>query len=810
MPLEQQLAHRVFRDPAYPYISNTTPLSTDPYFVSGSSDILTSIAQYAQRRPGFSDAVEPTPTTFTNLQRLFTWDRFDGTFFIMACDISGTGQAVVYKFQVGFDISFVSIFTEPSPTATPYDFVVSNNTVYFSNGFYVRKWDPINGLSNWGIASYVSNASASNYAGTGADGGAAGTTGTNAWTNPTRIQGAPDASYATSLSTKTGGVFTYTGSHYINATNYGFGVASTNFIIGAQATVTGHITVNSGGGTLYVYAQLLVGGNPVGSIKSLALTSTTDVNLVFGGPTDLWNTNTLTTSTVNASTFGIQLQFAPTNPIILAQAWNITVSLDSAQITVFSSAPPNVTFTGTGLTATTGYQYVICYGNSNTGHIGSPSLPSNLVKPANQSMSIPVVASTDSQVNQIHIFRTTDSATGLGGQSYFEIPNSPVANANASITDGATDLQLNIYSIAPTPTFNDPPPPMRGLVYFSGRIWGFTGNKVWFTGLEEITIGVPEECVPSGIAGNFWSFDQPVQGLGIAGSGNNQSLGVLCGGRLYVITGNTLDTFRRMSVSMRRGTRNLTTVSSMGGTCAWLDSSNQIWISDGSNMQELSIPIRPDIAGVTVTSCSMTFHAAGNFHWLVFSTGTKLFVYDMDTEQWMPPWTFAATYIFSGETSPGNYVLMASNGTKAIKLNSTKFNDNGATYQPVIQTNLMSTVPDFGKRFSYIGQGMYDEPSRTGVPWDVEIDTNNITLSDVLYEVDDDPTTATYTSIFANKQGADMVWNRSASAVNIVQQIFPTNQPSCRWFSLKIVLANADQLDKIYGWFLAYKNLGGK
>jgi hypothetical protein len=122
----------------------------------------------------------------------------------------------------------------------------------------------------------------------------------------------------------------------------------------------------------------------------------------------------------------------------------------------------------------------------------------------------------------------------------------------------------------------------------------------------------------------------------------------------------------------------------------------------------------------------------------------------------------------------------------------------------------MSVVPDFGSRFSYIGQGMYDEPSRTGVPYYFEVDTNNTTLSDVQFEADDDPTTAVYQSIYQNKQTAEMTWNRSASGVNIVQQIFPMNQPACRWLSYKIILQNADQLDKIYGWFLAYKASGGK
>src|SRR6476661_7690494 len=103
MPLDTQLAHRVFRNTNLAYVSNNSPTSTDPYFTVGSNDIMTTIAGYCQRRPGFADAVEPTPTVFINLQRLFTWDRFDGSFYIMACDIDATNTALVYKLAVGND-----------------------------------------------------------------------------------------------------------------------------------------------------------------------------------------------------------------------------------------------------------------------------------------------------------------------------------------------------------------------------------------------------------------------------------------------------------------------------------------------------------------------------------------------------------------------------------------------------------------------------------------------------------------------------------------------------------------------------------
>src|SRR6266851_4947058 len=112
MAQESQLAHRVLSNLALPYITNISPASTEPRYTSGSTDILTSINGYAERRPGFAASVEPVPTAFHNLQRLFTWDRFDGTFFVMFCDINTSGFAQVFKMQVGLDPSAISIYTD--------------------------------------------------------------------------------------------------------------------------------------------------------------------------------------------------------------------------------------------------------------------------------------------------------------------------------------------------------------------------------------------------------------------------------------------------------------------------------------------------------------------------------------------------------------------------------------------------------------------------------------------------------------------------------------------------------------------------
>ena len=247
---------------------------------------------------------------------------------------------------------------------------------------------------------------------------------------------------------------------------------------------------------------------------------------------------------------------------------------------------------------------------------------------------------------------------------------------------------------------------------------------------------------------------------------------------------------------------------------AWLDSSNQIWATDGSSLNELSADIRPDLVGINPANCSMTFHVGGRFHWLVFSTGTKLYVYDMDLTQWMPPWSFATQYIYSGETSPGNYVLMGAIPTKALQQNNSKFNDNSATYAPTFRTGLMALVPDYGRRFSYLAMGIYDEPSRTGVPYTFQVTNNNQTIPTVQYLTDDDPKLAAYTSI-ANIAGSStpigtaLAYNR-APGTNMTQKIWQSTSPTARWISISLGLANADQKDEIYEIFMAYKPLGGR
>lgn len=803
--------HRTIGNLALPYKSYVHPQSTESMFVTGSQNLMTSPKGYAERRFGFSDTVESTPTTFNNLQRLFSWNRFDGTFIEMACDINASNDAVVYKRVVGQDASFISIFTDTG-SSSPFDFLVSNNQVYFSNGHVAKKYNPVNGVSNWGIAiGSVNNATGPNGAGTGTNifGGT--------WANPGNIT-ANDGSVATVTVSNPGAGFGTSSPGFLSATNFGFAIPSTNSITGVQVEAKVQATASTGTSLI---AELLINGSTIGLTRTVGPLPTSSSFVSFGGTSDLWGNSSLVPNTVNDSTFGVGLSATLTDV-----NGSVTYSIDFVRITVFGLGGPSITVSGSAgsFSATTGYQYVFCYGNSDSGHISSPSPVSSSTGAftSKANVSVALTASTDPQVNQIHVFRSTDSvpAGALAG-AYFEIPTSPFANTSTNITDNAADTALLVSSIAPIPTYNDPPTAFLQPTYFAGRVWGFKNNQVFFSGLEEISNGVPEESFPSGTAGNSWNFDEPVSALAVAGNGLNQTLMIFCPGKIYGITGNSLDTFRRFLISARRGCRSRTNVSTLGGLVAWIDTSTQVWGTDGTALREVGMDIRTDLKTIDQSTSSITFHTGGEAHWLCVSTGSQIFVADMDLEQWMPPWTVALNYIGSYEVSVGNYALMGATSTVALQLNQSgtvgKYNDNGTTYQPIANFGLKPLVPDYHTYSSAYAE-LSSEPTRTGWATGVQVDTNsnilaNINgtqLSDVLACVDDDPTNTStiYTSIIRNAVSPQVAYNRRQGQ-NLIQNIFTMNETAeGRFIGVKIKGQNADDNLRLYSMFVGIDRLG--
>lgn len=344
--------------------------------------------------------------------------------------------------------------------------------------------------------------------------------------------------------------------------------------------------------------------------------------------------------------------------------------------------------TSGSLTSTIGYLYVACFKNSTTGHVSSPSpVLAARVSATSQNINVSGNTSTDPQVDQVALFRTTD-----GGSIYFEHPSSPVAYATwvaSGLTDSSADTALTSVQ-APLHGFNNPPPRGKSCVWYAGRIWTTSSDRVNFSGFEEINIGVKEEAWPEF---NFYPMGAETTGLGVT----ENALMMFTANDVFRLTGDSLDTFRRETAFRNAGTYQHPTITGNGKIVAWLDAKNVIRITDGYSMEEISIPIRPDIKSIVQASAQMAFYDNGIYQWLVLMDGGagKLRVYDLDTGQWMVPWDISnITAIHQGDTAQGTVKLFLGRAGKPLALNATAYADETVAYSAYLTTNAFSLLPE--------------------------------------------------------------------------------------------------------------------
>lgn len=220
----------------------------------------------------------------------------------------------------------------------------------------------------------------------------------------------------------------------------------------------------------------------------------------------------------------------------------------------------------------------------------------------------------------IRIYRTTDG----GGRFYFldRIPNPGATTVtyedkyladfigssgfDSPVTDSA--LTNDVATIVPTTVSNDPPPPniapkvvgvdpiqaSTPLAYYAGRIWYGIGTKLVFSGNEEITDGVPEECFPSGLNGNFYALQDNITNL----KATADALYITTVNQSYIITGQTLDSFNLRPIFDQVGSPpgHPLAITRYGNTVASLTHDFQIALMEGiENPQNISEPLYTDL-----------------------------------------------------------------------------------------------------------------------------------------------------------------------------------------------------------------------
>ncbi len=410
--------------------------------------------------------------------------------------------------------------------------------------------------------------------------------------------------------------------------------------------------------------------------------------------------------------------------------------------------------------ATISHKYIYAYGVSATGYISDVSGPSVAITTPLRQWDITGARSIDTQVDLVHIYRTED-----GGSVYLEIPASPIANPGSgawTVRDNAADTSLLQSSPAPFPGVNSPPPKLKGLKFWNGRIWGFKEDSVYFSTYEECTTSVPTECFGTKLTNSF-SFGAQVLGLGVT----PDFLVVFTTRGIHKIGGDSLNTFTRSTLSKVMGVRNHMAIAEYDDHLSWLDISNTIQSTDGYTIakDDISLPIRPDIASIDHSQAQLTAYTTGTYRWLVLCDGgaQKLRVFDINMSQWNPPWNVSNIHsVYSGQTAAGTVQLFLGRNNKPLVLDTTLNRDESVAFTAELYTNLFSINKE--------------NPTSSGVMQYVSVERNAVELADVAYLTDEDYRTGTYTSIFANETDAS---NRTPGT-DLVEKWYGANTPSAQ------------------------------
>jgi hypothetical protein len=456
----------------------------------------------------------------------------------------------------------------------------------------------------------------------------------------------------------------------------------------SQSTSTGYVSKVS----------LWQAGDTIGELKTPNTEFTTALTTAeFGGPVDTWGlTAQDITDLVNDPTggFAVAVNVPDTIRVFIGQPFKRTVyySDPTAGLKITITAEPNA------LTAQTGYIYGQTF-TSQYGHESAMSYLSASTGPfTDMAIRCNVISSADPQVggaasgvpNGINLYRSTDG--GASDPSLMRLIAS-LNNVSATYVDTTLDTDLGLQT-GPALYVNDPPQPLHGFVWANGRIWGKKDNKTWFTGNEEITNGIPAECMSDAINGNYYTWPSAVGGMAVTSNGVDIGIDE----QFWQISGDTLSTFRKSKLLQGGGVKYPTNIMSVGDNVYWIDTSKQGWSSaDG----EFGENIRPDLASLTLSKAFIGLHKSKLFNWIYIldSVNSILYVYNLDLNQWNTPWQFGSkmTAIISGEITDGNIELIAAfdNG-HVMYLNPDGFVDDGVKYSDALKSNLLAIVPGRG------------------------------------------------------------------------------------------------------------------
>jgi len=441
-------------------------------------------------------------------------------------------------------------------------------------------------------------------------------------------------------------------------------------------------------------------------------------------------------------------------------------------------------------TSPIGWSYAYAWVSS-TGQVSNrstpqtnPDLPPDVTGPIESRVpKVYVQGHADTvHIPYIALYRTTDG----GGNYYFleQMVNpgaGPVAYEDNSLASGPSssvfndpvpDLVINTRPVAPDLTSNSPPPtntspdvvgidpPIQGtpIAYFAGRHWYGLREYLVFSGNEEITQGVPEECFPAGLSGNYFRFQHPIINM----RASTSALYVTTIHDTYVVTGTTRDTFAVRPLYKNLGSPygQPLSMATYGDKVITLTNDYRVAVLEGDKEPRIiSDPLYTDIVDAINLGGEAEVVYWGDLEkeWIMLAIHNKAdtsksrqFVYDVKLSQriqkdfWFTPWSIPSVSAFSGRlfenSSQRRLSFFVYNPTinygTLVRIDPTARTNTDATMSDAFTT--VQTPIDYYLMFQQHIVPAGNHVNMLRMP-NLSVVVNQLTLERILYPGDEDP-----------------------------------------------------------------------
>lgn len=525
----------------------------------------------------------------------------------------------------------------------------------------------------------------------------------------------------------------------LSITGLGFNVPAGATITGIEVDI--YRGANRAGAVTDVNIQLLKAGSPVGSNKAKSgawpqilfnnynVPPSGGVEQIYGSSTDLWGT-TWTPSDINNANFGVQIQ-----------ANQASSSTTSAGITYVNGNPQTpVTFTVYYIAAAsdiagTVYAQIITDSNNNlqrvkTAGTSGGSAPSwsttiggtttdsgvtwECLGTANQlpvqfswtyassyhgvdlvthtstcspllTVYAPIIGtgvtltglgSGDSQVDRNDLYRTADGGSLL---LYDTSATNVNGSTNWTITDTATDADLNFEIIGPVADANDPPPAgMTILAYYMGRLWGAVGNSLVFSAGPDCINGDGNQAWPPA---NEFLLPSSITGL----AATSQGLVVFTANEISVVLGGPeTETFWVHSLMTGLGIQSQNCLSQDGDTIYFYTTGRQFFSLSSNGQEENGFAVAPTLAATfNPTSSYVAVHRSGQDQGVFLADGSTHDIrYNLNAQCWdvLATPTNGIGPIASIQTAIGTQTLVSTSNGYIVNRDPTTYSDAGTAY----------------------------------------------------------------------------------------------------------------------------------